>query len=260
MTDHPTATGGHVPTDRDDAAAEAAPRAPQAPDPGVTPSDLASRPADDEPLFPDTADDFDPVQSEPTAGSAPVDEQPGDTSDDQPAAESDQDVTDEGPDWEALAADDPRTRGELLAAVAASDTARDDYLDALQRKQAEFENFRRRMQQQATQQRVAGHADVAGRVLEVLDDFDRTLTSIATTADEGVVKGVSLVRDKLVNALREVGLERVDDAGAAFDPNRHEAVQQVPGDGGEPVVVEVLRPGYVLGSRVLRAAMVAVAQ
>ncbi len=175
------------------------------------------------------------------------------------------DDIDDGPDWERLAAEDPRTSGELLRDLVATAGSRDEYLDSLQRKQAEFENFRRRMQQQSAQQRVAGHADVAGRVLEVLDDFDRTLASIATTADEGVVKGVSLVRDKLMGALREVGLERVDDTGAAFDPNRHEAVQQVSGDGiveagGEPVVAEVLRPGYVLGTRVLRAAMVAVAQ
>lgn len=172
---------------------------------------------------------------------------------------------DAGPDWEQLAALDPRTSGELLEALHLATTSRDDYLDALQRKQAEFENFRRRMQGQTAQQRVAGHADVAGRVLEVLDDFDRTLASIAATADEGVVKGVTLVRDKLLAGLREVGLERVDDQGAPFDPNRHEAVQQVSGDGivgddGEPVVAEVLRPGYVLGDRVLRAAMVAVAQ
>lgn len=182
------------------------------------------------------------------------------------AADGDPDeAADAGPDWERLAAEDPRTSGELLADLAAVTVSRDEYLDSLQRKQAEFENFRRRMQQQSAQQRVAGHADVAGRVLEVLDDFDRTLASIATSADDGVVKGVTLVRDKLMAALREVGLERVDDQGAPFDPNRHEAVQQVAGDGteeagAEPVVAEVLRPGYVLGSRVLRAAMVAVTQ
>ncbi len=194
---------------------------------------------------------------------APVDGAAAVAVDDDDVASDD---ADDQPDWEARAADDPRSRGELLAAVHEASASRDDYLDGLQRKQAEFENFRRRMQQQASQQRVAGHADVASRVLEVLDDFDRTLTSIATTtADDGVVKGVALVRDKLVAALREVGLERVDDTGQPFDPTRHEAVQQVPGEGivgddGEPVVAEVLRPGYVLGPRVLRAAMVAVAQ
>lgn len=256
MTDHPTAPGGDVPTDRDDPAAGAAPRAPEAPDPAVTPSDLA-----DEPLFPDGRDETSAGATDTSDDTASGDDADSDDHEDVGTAD---DSGDGAPDWESVAAEDPRTRGELLAALAAADGARDDYLDALQRKQAEFENFRRRTQQAARQERVAGHADVAGRVLEVLDDFDRTLASIATTADEGVVKGVSLVRDKLVTALREVGLERVDDAGATFDPNRHEAVQQVPREDGvidaEPVVAEVLRPGYVMEGRVLRAAMVAVAQ
>jgi molecular chaperone GrpE len=207
----------------------------------------------------------------------PVDPQPADA--DRPAPRADQDpddpdgghhpdrvVADETvPDWDRLADDDARTPGQLLAALDATERSRDDYLESLQRKQAEFENFRKRMQVQGQAQRVAGHADVAGRILEVLDDFDRTIASIADDVDDPVLTGISLVRDKLMKALGEVGLERVDDRGAPFDPNRHEAVQQVPGDGivepgGEPVVAEVLRPGYVLGPRVLRAAMVAVAQ
>ncbi len=249
--------------------------APENTDPSVTGAGNGAASTPDTPsgnLFDDAPGDR--ADATLVEGAAPVaidDDAPGpeDATAPGPASEppeaDDIDQVDEGPDWDALAAEDPRTAGELLRDLAATAASRDDYLDSLQRKQAEFENFRRRMQQQSAQQRVAGHADVAGRVLEVLDDFDRTLASIAATSDDGVVKGVSLVRDKLMGALREVGLERVDDQGAAFDPNRHEAVQQVPGDGiveagGEPVVAEVLRPGYVLGTRVLRAAMVAVAQ
>ena len=99
-------------------------------------------------------------------------------------------------------------------------------------------------------------------MLDVLDDFDRTIDAAGDGVDEGFLKGVQLVHDKLVRSLGDVGLTRIDDAGAPFDPNRHDAVQQVEGDEArdEPVVHQVLRPGYELGGRVLRAAMVVVEQ
>jgi molecular chaperone GrpE len=138
---------------------------------------------------------------------------------------------------------------------------RDDYLDALRRKQAEFENFRKRMMREGATQRIAGHAEVAERMLDVLDDFDRTIEA-AGDVDPGFLKGVQLVHDKLARVLADFGLQRIADTGVAFDPNRHEAVQQVPAEEGadEPRVAAVLRPGYELGERVLRAAMVVVAQ
>jgi molecular chaperone GrpE len=138
---------------------------------------------------------------------------------------------------------------------------RDDYLDALQRKQADFENFRKRMMRDGATQRIAGHAEVAERMLDVLDDFDRTLAN-AGTVDPGFLKGVELVHDKLVGVLTDFGLTRIDEQDVTFDPNRHEAVQQQASDDDldEPRVTQVLRPGYELGGRVLRAAMVVVEQ
>ena len=125
---------------------------------------------------------------------------------------------------------------------------RDEYLDALRRKQAEFENFRKRMMREGASQRITGHAEVAERMLDVLDDFDRTLEA-AGEVDPGFLKGVQLVHDKLAGVLADFGLARIDETGIAFDPNRHEAVQQVPADEDleEPLVAQVLRPGYELG-------------
>ncbi len=145
--------------------------------------------------------------------------------------------------------------------VAAAQRERDEYLDALRRKQAEFENFRKRMMRDGAAQRIAGHAEVAERMLDVLDDFDRTIEA-AGEVDPGFLKGVQLVHDKLARVLADFGLTRIDDADVTFDPNRHEAVQQVAADEDldEPVVTQVLRPGYELGGRTLRAAMVAVKQ
>lgn len=173
-----------------------------------------------------------------------------------PAAEMDDDV-----DWEALADLDERSRGELLAELSSAAVARDGYLEALQRKQAEFDNFRKRMQRDASGARISGHADVAGRLLDVLDDFDRVIDN-AGDVDQTFLKGITLVHDKLFEVLGGFQLSRIDEAGVVFDPNRHEAVQQVPADEpvDEPRVAEVYRPGYEMAGRVLRAAMVVVKQ
>lgn len=184
-----------------------------------------------------------------------------------------EDATEEPTDWELLAAEDIRSRGELLAELSEAESRRDEYLDALQRARAEFDNFRKRTLREGAVQRLSGQADVMARLLDVLDDFDRTMDAIGREAaerrtsqdegaDEGLVTGVGLVRDKFAKTLADAGLERIDQVGVNFDPNQHEAVQQRPVDEptGQPVVVEIFRPGYRLGDRVLRAAMVVVEQ
>lgn len=160
------------------------------------------------------------------------------------------------------AAEDPRSREELLAALADAEGARDDYLDGMRRARAEFENYRKRTMREGVNQREAGRAEIAEGLLEVLDDLDRTLEAAEASSDEVLAKGVQLVAEKLVGALRSSGLERVDATGVPFDPNLHEAVQQVAAEQEreDPLVAQVLRPGYVLGERVLRAAMVVVEQ
>lgn len=165
------------------------------------------------------------------------------------------------PDWEALAELDDRTRGELLAELTAASVARDEFFDRLQRKQAEFDNFRKRMQRDAAAVRVNGHAELATRLLDVLDDFDRTLAN-AGDVDETFLKGVTLVHDKLLETLGGFRVTRIDEVDVDFDPNRHEAVQRIDADEplDEPQVAEVYRPGYELDGRILRAAMVVVRQ
>jgi molecular chaperone GrpE len=166
------------------------------------------------------------------------------------------------PDWAARAEEDPRSAGELLAELTEAEARRDEYLEDVRRARAEFENYRKRVMREGTAQREQGRADVVSRLLDVLDDFDRTLAAAEGGADGSFVKGVSLVHDKLVGTLRELGLQRIDDVGVAFDPNRHEAVQQIEGEEpvDEPTVAQLFRPGYELGGRVLRPAMVVVAQ
>jgi len=183
-----------------------------------------------------------------------TEEHPDPATTDDPAETAAEEAADEVVDD---AGEEPVEEDPMTAAL----RERDEYLDALRRKQAEFENFRKRMMRDGASQRIAGHAEVAERMLDVLDDFDRTLDA-AGDVDPGFLKGVELVHDKLARVLADFGLTRIDEAGIAFDPTRHEAVQQVEAteERDEPVVTQVLRPGYELGGRTLRAAMVTVEQ
>ncbi len=134
-----------------------------------------------------------------------------------------------------------------------------EYRDHLQRLQAEFENYRKRMTR--SQERLVD-AEVQRFVqglLEVLDEFDLALIAAQRQPDfEAFRKGVELVYAKLAETLRAEGLERIDAEGKAFDPNEHEALMQT-GDGeGDPHVAEIFRQGYKLRGTVIRPASVRV--
>jgi molecular chaperone GrpE len=208
----------------------------------------------------DLAPDDDEVAAAAEVGptEAPAAELPLDDADVAP------DATGEVPDLhpDELTTEDPRSKEELLAELAEAESRRDEYLDDLRRARAEFENFRKRTLRESSTQREAGKAEAVGGLLEVLDDLDRTVEAAEGTVDESLGKGITLVAEKLVRSLQALGLERIDRTGVAFDPNVHEAVQQRPSEQGrdEPVVAEVFRPGYALGDRVLRPAMVVVEQ
>ncbi len=212
----------------------------------MTDQDQMPQPATEDELPPDTAAGGPGAQPSPEpAGTGP-----------------DGDIAPEPPDWETLAAEDPRSPAELLAELTEAEARRDEYLEDVRRARAEFENYRKRVMREGTAQREHGRADVATRLLDVLDDFDRTLEASEADRDDPLAKGVELVYGKLVGTLRELGLARIDEVGVAFDPNRHEAVQQLAAEEPveEPVVAQVFRPGYEMGGRVLRAAMVVVQQ
>jgi molecular chaperone GrpE len=222
--------------------------------PGAEPSDAATPAADATPGADSAAEADTVAHGADSADPRAVDPAPDAESADESA---------QTPDFEMLADADPRTKGQMLEALVAATGRRDEYLDDLRRKQAEFENFRKRMMRDGATQRILGHAEVAERLLDVLDDFDRTLAAAGDDVEPGFFKGVTLVHDKLMAVLTDFGLSRIDASGVEFDPNRHEAVQQRPADddvGDAPRVHQVLRPGYALGGRVLRAAMVVVEQ
>ncbi len=133
------------------------------------------------------------------------------------------------------------------------------YREHLQRLQAEFDNYRKRVLREQTSAVELAAQPVLRRLLEVLDDFDLALMHAEDRPDfDRFLHGVELVYAKLLDTLRAEGLERMDVEGKPFDPELHEALMQS-GDGdGDPVVADVLRPGYTLKGRVLRPAGVRV--
>jgi molecular chaperone GrpE len=149
----------------------------------------------------------------------------------------------------------PGTPAEL--ARARSEAA--EYRDHLQRLQAEFENYRKRMTRSQERLVEAELQRFVRQLLEVLDEFDLALMAAERQPDfEQFRKGVELVYAKLAETLRAEGLERIEADGTAFDPTEHEAMMQT-GDGdAEPHVAEVFRQGYRLRGTVIRPASVRV--
>ena len=137
---------------------------------------------------------------------------------------------------------------------------RAELLDTLRRVQADFENYRKRMLREQTALVERATERLVEDLLPVLDSFDGALGSLAAPDSpeaEKVRDGVVGIRTQFVSVLERSGLERIDAAGAAFDPNEHEAVMQDDGE-RDPRVAEILRTGYRLKGRVLRPAMVRV--
>jgi molecular chaperone GrpE len=132
---------------------------------------------------------------------------------------------------------------------------RDGLVGDLQRLQAEFANYKKRMLREQTAHAERANEALVEQLLPVLDNFE--LAFLNLDADEGVRKGIELVYADFLGVLERAGLARIEAAGEPFDPNEHEAVMHDDGD-GEPVVADVMRTGYTLKGRVLRPAMVKV--
>jgi molecular chaperone GrpE len=141
---------------------------------------------------------------------------------------------------------------EDLDELARVSQQRDEYLDALRRLQADFENYKKRMIRQQTEHLERAAAGLVEKLLPVFDTVDLAVA-------HGGGEEVKQIWTALFDALEREGLERIDPAGGVFDPTVHDAVAHEPGDGGrEPEVSEVMRAGYRWKGRVLRPAMVKV--
>ena len=134
---------------------------------------------------------------------------------------------------------------------------RDEYLDALQRLQADFENYRKRVTRAAEEAAVRAAGDLVVKLLPVLDAFDLGRAHFAT-ADTEETRALDQARGLLMDTLEREGLARIDESGVVFDPQIHDAVAHVAGDDEDQVVDDVLRAGYRWKGAVVRPAMVRV--
>ena len=141
---------------------------------------------------------------------------------------------------------------------------RDELLDRLLRKTAEFDNYRKRIDRERREQADQAVTDLLDELLLVVDDFDRALTVDAPGDDVGggaYRKGVELIHAKLNDLLRKRGVRPIETLGMDFDPNLHQAViHESSPNHREGEVIGELRRGYLIGDRLLRPATVKVAK
>ena len=149
---------------------------------------------------------------------------------------------------------------ELLTSPLAEAEARAaEYLYGWQRAQAEFANYKRRLERDNAAFREIARGDVIKRFLPVVDDLERALAN-RPSDEHAWVGGIELVYRKLLAILESEELKRIEAEGKAFDPNLHEAISQEHNEDFESgQVISVVQQGYMLGDRVIRHAHVRVA-
>jgi len=134
------------------------------------------------------------------------------------------------------------------------------YKDLLLRKVAEFDNYRRRSENESASILRYGKSDALQGLLPVIDDFERSLKlSKDTRESEAFAKGVELIYQKLQKYLDTQGIKQIDSLGKEFDVHYHDALLQIPRSDVPPhTVIEVVEKGYMLDDKVLRHAKVVV--
>jgi len=137
---------------------------------------------------------------------------------------------------------------------------RDRLHDLSQRQQAEFDNFRKRADRDASQRRLTDAAELIRRLLPVLDNLESAVTASGAPTDDPVRRGLDLIQKQMLDLLGKEGLAVIATVGTRFDPAQHEAVEVVRGDAGnDGMILAEMRKGYMFKDRLIRAALVRVA-
>ena len=166
--------------------------------------------------------------------------------------EIEQTVEEERPD--TAEAEPEQAPSELEQVRAELDAKQDQYL----RLAAEYDNFRKRSQKEKDNIYRDAQADTVGKFLSVFDNLERAAEQ--PTEDEAYKKGVEMTLTGFREVMKALGVEEFGESGEPFDPNRHNAVMHVERDDlGESVVAQVFQKGFSLGDKVIRFAMVQVA-
>ena len=161
---------------------------------------------------------------------------------------------------EAVAADIAAAESAVEEQVKKLTAEKQDLTNTLVRLQADFDNYRKRVERERHLERHRGAETLVERLLPVLDAFDRAIAAHGGDADDEFRKGFELIRKQLADALAKQGLERIETEGKGFDPHVHHAIERVEtNEQPDGAVLGELQAGYSYHGKVLRPAMVRVA-
>ncbi len=156
--------------------------------------------------------------------------------------------------YEVMEPEGPRSVDSTTGPVEDLDDERERHLRLL----AEFDNYRRRTKEERALGEESGKREVLLALLEVMDDFDRALLHIGERSD-AVVDGLRLIHQRLNNVLETHGVTAFESEGQVFDPEIHEAMTAIDGNGEESgTVYSEYQRGYLMNGKLLRPARVAV--
>ena len=183
----------------------------------------------------------------------------------QPEAHEAEDELHEVTEIEIIDSDDEEdldTCEELEMKLAEALSEKEEYLDGWQRTQADFANYKKRVERDRQQVQQNATANVVRRYLDILDDLERALANQPQDGEGAVwANGIDLVYRKWLNALEVNDVKPMEVEDQLFDPELHEAISHEQSDEHESgEVIEVVQTGYFIGDRVLRPARVRVAQ
>jgi len=157
---------------------------------------------------------------------------------------------------ESVAADTAKANAELAKLAADLDELRQTLL----RRQADFDNYRKRIEKERFEDSKRATARVVEGLIPVIDGFEHALAAHREAEYENYRKGFELIYKQLLDHLAKLGVERLDPVGKPFDPHLHQAVDRAETkDHEDGTILQVFQPGYVFHGRVVRPAMVRVA-
>jgi molecular chaperone GrpE len=160
------------------------------------------------------------------------------------------------PSAESVAADTAKANAELAKVTADLEELRQTLL----RRQADFDNYRKRIEKERFEDAKRATARVVEGLIPVIDGFEHALAAHREAEYENYRKGFELIYKQLLDHLTKLGVERIDPVGKLFDPHLHQAVDRAETkDHDDGTILQVFQPGYVFHGRVLRPAMVRVA-
>jgi molecular chaperone GrpE len=134
--------------------------------------------------------------------------------------------------------------------------------DQLLRTAADYDNFRKRTRREVEDAQKRGREDLLRELLPVFDNLERAVVHAGQASDaKAVADGVGMVLKQFADTLGRIGIKRVPTVGSPFDPTQHEAIQQLEtNEHPAGTIVAEVQPGYAMGDRLVRAAMVVVAK